>query len=303
MFIDEKFVEVCFDKIRGRGSSSIIYEAVLHTQSPLFITSKKQAEKNNKNNEKVVIKIVNKFGHDDFEQVLREVNASLKIGIHKHVCCLLGWSLYLTTHALIYECVDGYDLHTWLKLYANALGLITEMQIAKILWQISDGMEHISAVGIVHRDLAARNILLTKTLEVKITDFGLASICNKQFIYQAQINRRLPIRWMAPESLGSRLFSEASDIWSFGVLIWEIFTFGDVPYNTMEEGEDIVDFISRGNTLILPYKTGLIWQILTRDCWKLNRDERPNFRAIRNLIGQFLEEKTINYGYLRCKSE
>uniref|UniRef100_A0A914YWR5 receptor protein-tyrosine kinase n=1 Tax=Panagrolaimus superbus TaxID=310955 RepID=A0A914YWR5_9BILA len=173
--------------------------------------------------------------------------------------------------------------------------------MAQILWQITDGMEYISSLGIIHKDLAARNILMTKNFEVKISDFGLASFCDIDSLYHSKINQKLPIRWMAVESF-CQVFSEASDIWSFGVLTWELLTFGKVPYGEMTN-EEIIKFVVDGNRLTLPSKVGQPWQMLTHDCWKHNRKDRPIFTAIKMLLKRYLEDKTVDYGYYSCKQQ
>uniref|UniRef100_A0AC34FTN0 Protein kinase domain-containing protein n=1 Tax=Panagrolaimus sp. ES5 TaxID=591445 RepID=A0AC34FTN0_9BILA len=285
MYIDENFVEVK-NNIRGKGSSSVVFDALIHTKAPiadLHPCTETQKFKHCS----AVIKVVNNFGHDEFKNVLKEVAVALKMKWHTHICCLLGWSVYLENYSLIYECIDGGDLLTWIRKYANDKAVITDTLMAKILWQITDGMEYISSLGIVHKDLAARNILMTKSFEVKISDFGLASFCNLDALYHAPINQKLPIRWMSVESF-CQVFSEASDIWSFGVLTWELLTFGEIPYGEMTNDE-IVKFVADGNRLTLPSKTGQPWELLTHDCWKQNRKDRPTFTAIKSLFKTFLE--------------
>uniref|UniRef100_A0AC34FAK6 Protein kinase domain-containing protein n=1 Tax=Panagrolaimus sp. ES5 TaxID=591445 RepID=A0AC34FAK6_9BILA len=297
MYIDDKFIEVK-KSIRGKGSSSIVFDVFLRKKAPVAELHPCLETEKFKHCH-AVIKVINNFGHDEFKNVLREVTAALKMKWHKNVCCLLGWSIYLETYSLIYEYVDGGDLLSWIKRYANDQAVITDMQIAKILWQITDGMEYISSLGIIHKDLAARNILLTANFEVKISDFGLASFCNIDSLYHATVQQKLPIRWMAVECF-HQIFSEASDIWSFGILIWEVLTFGEIPYGNMTN-EEIIKFIEDGNRLTLPSAAGQPWHMLTHDCWKYNRKDRPTFTAIKSLFTHFLKSKTVDYGYYSCK--
>uniref|UniRef100_A0A914Q1C0 receptor protein-tyrosine kinase n=1 Tax=Panagrolaimus davidi TaxID=227884 RepID=A0A914Q1C0_9BILA len=299
MYIDANFIEVKKDFIRGKGSTSIVNDALLHTKAPIselhpcLETSKFKFCP-------AVIKIANNFSIDEYKHVCKEVAVALKIGNHRHVCCLLGWTIYLKAYSLIYEHIDGGNLLSWIKCYANDKEVVTDTQIAKILWQITDGMEYLSMLGIVHKDLAARNILITKTFEIKISDFGLASFCGIDSLYYSETNQKLPIRWMAVESF-CQIFSEASDIWSFGIIIWELFTFGQIPYGDMSN-EEIMKFIVDGNRLNLPSSIGQPWQMLAHDCWKSNRNDRPTFTAIKGLLKRYLENKTIDYGYLSCKN-
>merc|ERR1719285_1021922 len=98
--------------------------------------------------------------------------------------------------------------------------------------QVSRGMEFLSSRRCVHRDLAARNILVSDNLVLKIADFGMARDLQDSEYYRKESDGRLPIKWMSPESLFSRISTTMSDVWSFGVLFWEIVTFGDNPYKT-----------------------------------------------------------------------
>jgi serine/threonine protein kinase len=109
--------------------------------------------------------------------------------------------------------------------------------------QISVGMRYLEEKSCIHRDLAARNILVTSNLSMKISDFGLARNVEDTDYYtmmtQTKPNQRglLPWRWMSIETLEAKVFTTASDVWSFGIVVWEIFTFGMIPYMTLENDE------------------------------------------------------------------
>ena len=288
-----------FNQVIGKGSSAVVYEGHLSTDSPVA-TLYPRLETRQYSDCKVAAKIGNNFSKDEFEQIFREVEAAMKLGWHRHICCLLGWSVHNSMPILIFELIEGQDLLTWTQ--SLEAGPLPEKAITQILWQISDGMEHIVALGILHKDLAARNILLTRRLEAKITDFGLASSCNETFTYEAPLQRRLPLRWMAPETLKNRVFSEGSDVWSFATMAWEVFSRGEIPYGNIDVN-DILDFLTAGHRLQLPDEVSEYWKKLLIQCWEENRDKRPKFKEIRIQIGSFLETQTSNYGYLTFDGE
>lgn len=149
------------------------------------------------------------------------------------------------------------------------------------------GMRQIASKGLVHRDLAARNVLLyTNNRVAKISDFGLCSSCDQTFIYQSTLTKKLPIKWLALESLTERIFSEKSDIWSFGVLMYEIFTFGQVPYATMNNDELLV-FLQANGRLERPNNiTDELYEIMY-SCWYKDVEKRPNFAQLREKFDKF----------------
>ena len=299
LFIDGENLSIDYNKIIGKGSSAIVYQGFIHGSSPISILQP-CLETKTLSNCKAAVKIGNKFNKDEFEQIFREVDAAMKLGWHRHICCLLGWSVYKTGPVLLFEYIDGQDLHAWARSFADPDNLdlqLPEKEITQILWQISDGMEHISAAGIVHKDLAARNILLTSQLEAKITDFGLASECDESFTYESITPKRLPIRWMAPEALTTRIFSPATDIWSFGVLVWELFNKGNIPYGTLD-GSEIISFLQAGSRLKLPENVSEGFVKIMAHCFNSKQEDRPDFKCLKFHFTLMLEKYTENYGYL-----
>ena len=148
-------------------------------------------------------------------------------------------------------------------------------------------MRHIASKGLVHRDLAARNVLLYSNNRVaKISDFGLCSSCDQTFIYISTLTKKLPIKWLALESLIERIFSEKSDIWSFGVLMYEVFTFGQIPYDPMNNDELLV-FLQANGRLDRPNNiTDELYEIMY-SCWYKDIEKRPNFAQLHENFDQF----------------
>uniref|UniRef100_A0A914ER02 Protein kinase domain-containing protein n=1 Tax=Acrobeloides nanus TaxID=290746 RepID=A0A914ER02_9BILA len=128
----------------------------------------------------------------------------------------------------------------------------------------------------VHRDLAARNVLLCDNLVAKISDFGLCCTTDETLIHKGNLAQKLPIKWLALEALTDRIFSEKSDIWSFGILVYEVFTFGSIPYANMNNDEMLV-FLQAGNRLERPNNVCDELYEIMKSCWNKYMGLRPNF--------------------------
>jgi serine/threonine protein kinase len=159
-------------------------------------------------------------------------------------------------------------------------------------------MLYITSKNIVHRDLAARNILLTDSFNAKISDFGLSMINETGEYYSGILPKKLPVKWLSIEAITQFIFSEKSDIWAFGVLMYEMFTYGKVPYPDFFDKDTIVNFLLRGQRLECPETVGdEIYQIMLQ-CWAENPDERPNFEKLVDKFRKILDTATISYGYV-----
>ncbi|WAR06574.1 CAD96-like protein [Mya arenaria] len=144
--------------------------------------------------------------------------------------------------------------------------------------QISRGMSHIANLGIIHRDLAARNILLATDFTCKICDFGLARDVEGIDVYERTSKGPLPIRWMAPEALADNMFTRKSDVWSYGVLLWEIVTLGATPYAGVAAME-VMRKVMQGQYLQRPLHCREEMYMLMEKCWQKPED-RPSFADI-----------------------
>lgn len=152
-----------------------------------------------------------------------------------------------------------------------------EMELTLWAAQISCRMMYLEKKRFIHRDLAARNILLASKLQAKISDFGLSTAVSEgKDYYQASQGGRWPIKWYAPESVNYGTFSHASDVWSFGVLLLEMYTFGDQPYDGMT-GMEVVKFIDSGKRLSRPAKAELEVYSMMTWCWEQEPQKRPKF--------------------------
>ncbi len=199
---------------------------------------------------------------------------------HEYCLRLTGLCLaepeMLVTQLMQYGSVVGF--------YQKYRDLVTEKMLLTWSMQIAEGMSYLESRGIVHRDLAARNILVKKFDQIKITDFGLARILdsnNQEGIYVLEYSL-VPFKWLAIESIKSRLFNHKSDVWSYGVCLWEIFTFCSKPYAEYSDSDPLTIFncICKGTRLAKPHMASLdVYTILLR-CWLENPRARPDFKTL-----------------------
>uniref|UniRef100_A0A5F9CWB7 Vascular endothelial growth factor receptor 1 n=1 Tax=Oryctolagus cuniculus TaxID=9986 RepID=A0A5F9CWB7_RABIT len=166
---------------------------------------------------------------------------------------------------------------------------ITMEDLISYSFQVARGMEFLSSRKCIHRDLAARNILLSENNVVKICDFGLARDIYKNPDYVRKGDTRLPLKWMAPESIFDKIYSTKSDVWSYGVLLWEIFSLGGSPYPGVQMDEDFCSRLKEGMRMRAPdHATPEIYQIML-DCWHKDPKERPRFAELVEKLGDLLQ--------------
>jgi serine/threonine protein kinase len=162
-------------------------------------------------------------------------------------------------------------------------------------YQISSAMEYLARNKIVHCDLAARNVLMKRYNHVEVTDFGLARILEGANP-TSTINNKIPVKWMPIECLANRkhtIYSEATDVWSFGVTCWEILVYGEMPYKLVtlpkgrDQAESLFQYLDNGGRLKQPSNCSQELYQLLLTCWATSPDSRPKFKSLKETLRQY----------------
>ncbi|BFZ25958.1 hypothetical protein BsWGS_28996 [Bradybaena similaris] len=182
------------------------------------------------------------------------------------------------------------DPKTENKNQTSESGLITSRDVLSFALQICRGLDHLTINKIVHRDVAARNVLVCEHKVVKISDFGLARKVGEQDVYERSTKGLLPIRWMSPEALLYNQYTEKSDVWSFGVLLWELITLGSTPYPGLDS-TTILEKIRHRELLICPPHCSAVVNNVMSSCWREDPHMRPSFSQLVQDVEKLLESE------------
>uniref|UniRef100_A0A8C6BLL8 Protein tyrosine kinase 7 (inactive) n=1 Tax=Monodon monoceros TaxID=40151 RepID=A0A8C6BLL8_MONMO len=208
---------------------------------------------------------------------------------HANVVRLLGLCREAEPHYMVLEYVDLGDLKQFLRISKSkdeklkSQPLSTKQKVA-LCTQVALGMEHLSNNRFVHKDLAARNCLVSAQRQVKVSALGLSKdVYNSEYYHFRQA--WVPLRWMSPEAILEGDFSTKSDVWAFGVLMWEVFTHGEMPHGGQADDEVLADL--QAGKARLPQPEGCpskLYRLMQR-CWALSPKDRPSFSEIANTLG------------------
>ncbi|XP_044282115.1 tyrosine-protein kinase ZAP-70 [Varanus komodoensis] len=182
---------------------------------------------------------------------------------------------------LVMEMASGGPLN---KFLSSKRDEITVSNVVELMHQVAIGMKYLEEKNFVHRDLAARNVLLVNQHYAKISDFGLSkALAADDSYYLAKTTGKWPLKWYAPECILYRKFSSKSDVWSYGVTMWEAFSYGQKPYKKMK-GPEVMAFIEEGKRMECPPKCPPEMYKLMQQCWTFKVEDRPDFVTVETLI-------------------
>ncbi|EFN86066.1 Tyrosine kinase receptor Cad96Ca [Harpegnathos saltator] len=260
----------------------------------------------------VAVKTVKEGASDrEKEDLVRELEIMQQLGSHPNVVTLLGCCTEEEPHYLILEYVMYGKLLAYLRdhrtrqyfyNFSEDSAALTSRDLTVFGYCVARGMEYLASKKIIHRDLAARNVLVDHNKLCKIADFGMSRFANEdgEVIETRHGRNALPIRWMAPESLIYSLFTTKTDVWSFGILMWEIVTLGSTPYPDMTARE-VMRNVHNGYRLERPsHCRSELFRVISR-CWHADPDRRPEFQTLRRDLAQLLEDN-MNGHYVDLES-
>ncbi|XP_076868192.1 neurotrophic tyrosine kinase, receptor, type 2b isoform X2 [Brachyhypopomus gauderio] len=213
---------------------------------------------------------------------------------HEHIVTFYGVCVESDPLIMVFEYMKHGDLNKFLRAHGpdavlmtdgqqSLLVELTQSQMLHIAQQIAAGMVYLASQHFVHRDLATRNCLVGENLLVKIGDFGMSRDVYSTDYYRVGGHTMLPIRWMPPESIMYRRFTTESDVWSLGVVLWEIFTYGKQPWYQLSNNE-VIECITQGRVLQRPRTCPKEVYDLMLGCWQREPYMRLNIKEIHNLL-------------------
>ncbi|XP_044164790.1 ephrin type-A receptor 4-like isoform X2 [Acropora millepora] len=235
----------------------------------------------------------------DKQDMFTELHMMKYLKSHNHVVQMIGYSTRSDPILLILEYMPYGDLLGYLRISRGHHDIynsgekkptsrLTDTELLSFAWMIADGMSYLADMRVVHRDLAARNVLVGENKVCKISDFGLARDVNTE-VYVRTSQARLPVKWMPPESLFLGESSTKSDIWSYGIVLWEVFTIGDSPYPRVKPRQ-VASLLERGYRMPRPNHISEELYSVMSECWLEKPEDRPSFQWICTAMKRLLND-------------
>ncbi|XP_042257093.1 tyrosine-protein kinase receptor TYRO3 isoform X1 [Thunnus maccoyii] len=279
--------QLTLGKELGKGEFGSVYEGVFTPQEGMDI--------------KVAVKTMRVGIHsqEDLHEFLSEAEI-MKNFDHDNVVRLLGITLQreqdstLPVPLVILPYMKHGDLRRFLiaTRYGDIPMFVPHQSLLRFMIDIAAGMDYLSSQGFLHRDLAARNCMLGDDLRVCVADFGLSKKIYSNNYYRQKVAIRVPIKWMSIESLSESIYTTKSDVWSFGVTMWEIVTRGRTPYPGVHNHE-LLDLLVSGHRLKPPEDCDQKLYEVMRSCWDKEPTRRPGFRELGESLKGLLSELPV----------
>uniref|UniRef100_A0A8C5SAM9 Focal adhesion kinase 1 n=1 Tax=Laticauda laticaudata TaxID=8630 RepID=A0A8C5SAM9_LATLA len=235
----------------------------------------------------VAIKTCKNCTSDSIREKFLQEALTMRQFDHPHIVKLIGVITENPVWIIMELCTQG-ELRSFLQVRKYSLDLASLILYA---YQLSTALAYLESKRFVHRDIAARNVLVSSTDCVKLGDFGLSRYMEDSTYYKAS-KGKLPIKWMAPESINFRRFTSASDVWMFGVCMWEILMHGIKPFQGVKNN-DVIGRIENGERLPMPPNCPPTLYSLMTKCWAYDPSRRPRFTELKAQLNTILEEEKL----------
>ncbi|XP_010136400.1 PREDICTED: tyrosine-protein kinase ITK/TSK [Buceros rhinoceros silvestris] len=231
---------------------------------------------------KVAIKTIREGAMSE-EDFIEEAKVLMRLS-HPKLVQLYGVCFENSPICLVFEFMENGCLSDYLR---SQRGTFSKETLLGMCQDVCEGMAYLEQNSVIHRDLAARNCLVGESHVVKVSDFGMSRIVLDDQ-YTSSTGTKFPVKWSAPEVFSYSNYSTKSDVWSFGVLMWEVFSEGKIPYENRTNGE-VVEEINAGFRLYKPkLASKAIYEVMSC-CWRMRKDDRPSFSVLLYQLSEISE--------------
>lgn len=262
---------------------------------------------------KVAVKFVKDGAHEmEYKDFYEEITLMKDIGYHENIVNMIGCSTSTRPLCLVLEFMNRGDLLHYMREFrknemcagagvsdnsAEEEEHLSPRDIMSFSWQIACGMEYLGLNNVVHRDLAARNILINDDKKIKISDFGLSRFVSDELIYVSNNkSRKLPVKWMSIEAIYHQEFTTASDVWAYGIVLFEIVTLGGTPYPSIGNRE-LCKMLKSGYRMDKPENCeDTVYDIMLH-CWNEIPTQRPTFTELREHLEGLVEKGEMYFSF------
>ncbi|XP_006021229.1 tyrosine-protein kinase ITK/TSK [Alligator sinensis] len=231
---------------------------------------------------KVAIKTIREGAMSE-EDFIEEAQVTMKLS-HPKLVQLFGVCMEQAPMCLVFEFMEHGSLSIYLR---TQRGSFSKETLLGMCQDVCEGMAYLEENHVIHRDLAARNCLVGESQVVKVSDFGMSRyVLDDQ--YTSSTGTKFPVKWSAPEVFSYSNYSTKSDVWSFGVLMWEVFSEGKIPYENRSNAE-VVEEINAGFRLYKPKLASKVIYELMNCCWRMSKEDRPRFSTLLYQLSEISE--------------